>query len=98
MESRFDHAGGWVRPPRPVDEALAASEVRTRIEKCLEDLPETQRAAFRLREVDGFSTPEICEILEITRTNLGVLLYRARNRLRECLESKGVTGSRDLEP
>ncbi len=45
-----------------------------------------------LGEVEGLDTDEICKILEVTRTNLGVLLYRARNRLRECLESKGVRG------
>ena len=48
--------------------------------------------AFVLREVEDLSTVEICKILDVTRTNLGVLLYRARNRLRECLESKGIKG------
>ena len=33
---------------------------------------------------------EICNILDVSRTNLGVLLYRGRNGLRECLEAKGV--------
>ena len=32
----------------------------------------------------------ICKILDVTHTNLGVLLYRVRNRLRECLEARGV--------
>ena len=45
--------------------------------------------AFVLREIEGLATPEICKILEVTRTNLGVMLYRVRNRLRECLEAKG---------
>ncbi len=48
--------------------------------------------AFILREVQEFESKEICKILEVTVTNLGVLLYRARNRLRECLEAKGVRG------
>ncbi len=42
-----------------------------------------------LREVEGLETKEICNALDITGTNLGVILYRARNRLRECLESRG---------
>ena len=46
--------------------------------------------AFVLREVQGYATDEICKILSVTVTNLGVMLYRARNRLRECLEAKGV--------
>ena len=45
--------------------------------------------AFVLRELEGLTTEEICKILDVNRTNLGVLLYRSRNRLRECLETKG---------
>jgi hypothetical protein len=52
-----------------------------------------QRLAFLLREVEGLETKETCKILEVTRTNLGVLLYRARNRLRACLERLGIEGS-----
>jgi len=37
-------------------------------------------------------TEEICKILDVTRTNLGVMLFRSRNRLRECLEQKGIVG------
>jgi hypothetical protein len=33
-------------------------------------------------------TDQVCKILDISRTNLFVLVYRARNRLRECLEEK----------
>ena len=45
---------------------------------------------FNLREIEGMDTEEICKILEVTRTNLGVLLDRVRNRLRECLEARGI--------
>ena len=65
-------------------------EIRDRLRVCLEELPGKQRSVFLLREVEGFETPEICKILEVSRTNLGVLLFRARNRLRECLEARGV--------
>ncbi len=46
--------------------------------------------AFVLREVEELGTEEICKILDVTRTNLGVLLHRVRMRLRECLETKGL--------
>ena len=49
-----------------------------------------RRRAFVLCEVEGMDTQEICKILEVTRTKLGVLLHRVRNRLRECLEAKGI--------
>lgn len=92
MESRFRPDGRWLKPPRPMEDRLHDVEVREHIDRCLESLPLRQRMAFGLREVEGLITEEICKILEVSRTNFGVLLYRARNRLRECLESKGVEG------
>ena len=77
---------------RPVDAEVYASEVRREIEDCLNAVPTNQRMAFVLREVQELDTEEICKILEVTRTNLGVLLHRARARLRACLENKGIRG------
>lgn len=90
MESRFDAHGAWVRPPQAADAALEARHVRDEINDCLQNAPYKQRMAFVLREVEGLTTAEICKILDVSDTNLGVLLYRVRNRLRECLEAKGV--------
>ena len=95
MEARFDQDGNWSRPPQTPSDALAASEVRRLLGGCLEGVPDRQRLAFTLREVEGFETEEICKILDVSANNLGVLLYRARNRLRECLESKGMGGIDD---
>ncbi len=50
----------------------------------------TLGGAFVLREFEELGTEEICKILDLTRTNLGVLLHGVRNRLRECLETKGI--------
>jgi RNA polymerase sigma-70 factor (ECF subfamily) len=93
MERRFNTDGMWMRPPRPADAELYGSEIRTHLEECLERVPRQQRIAFMLREVEGYTTKEICKILEVSRTNLGAMLHRCRNRLRECLESKGIEGS-----
>ena len=90
MESRFDGTGSWSRPPS-ADAGVFGREIRERTAECLENVPPKQRLAFVLREVEGLETDEISKILEVTITNLGVMLYRIRNRLRECLESKGVT-------
>ncbi len=90
MESRFSADGHWHTPPRPIDERFHDGEVREQIDGCLEGLSLNQRMAFVLRESEGPTTEEIGKILDVSRTNLGVLLYRARNRLRECLEAKGV--------
>ena len=90
FEQRFDDVGSWTRPPLPVDAKVYDAEVRQGIDSCLDRVPTNQRMAFVLREIEGMNTQEICKILEVTRTNLGVLLYRVRNRLRECLEAKGI--------
>ncbi len=91
MESRFDARGSWSRPPS-AESAVYGSEVRKHTADCLDTAPERQRMAFILREVEGLDSEEICNILEVSATNLGVMLYRVRNRLRECLESKGIRG------
>jgi RNA polymerase sigma-70 factor (ECF subfamily) len=88
FESRFDPTGSWSRPPQGPDDHLFAKEARQEIGDCLEAAPEQQRMAFLFREVDGLSTQEICKILEVSATNLGVMLHRVRNRLRDCLETK----------
>lgn len=95
VDARFDAGGTWVRPPRGPEEALARGEFRHQLKACLDSLPDRQRLAFSLREVEGFGTDEVCNILDVSANNLGVLLFRARNRLRECLESKGFQGSGD---
>jgi len=97
VEQRFKADGSWMHPPRPVDAQLHDAEVRERIEDCLDTVPIQQRMAFTLREVEGLGSEEMCNILGVTRTNLGVLLYRVRNRLRSCLEAKGVRGRRDAQ-
>ncbi len=90
VDQRFNADGKWISPPRPVDQELYESEVMGLLDDCLETVPDQQRMAFVLREVEDMETPEICNVLDVTSTNLWVLLFRARNRLRECLESKGV--------
>ena len=90
FEGRFDVSGSWSTPPRPVDTVLHHKEVETEIFACLDAAPLRQTLAFILREVEELSTEDICDVLGITRTNLGVMLHRIRNRVRGCLESKGV--------
>jgi RNA polymerase sigma-70 factor (ECF subfamily) len=53
---------------------------------CLAPLPARAASAFTLREVDGLSSEEICELLGIKVNNLWVMLHRARLHLRNCLE------------
>ena len=66
------------------------------IRDCMDGLPGNQQEAFVLREVEGLDTTEICKIVDVSVTNLGVLMHRARARLRECLEKR--LGRTKIEP
>ncbi len=89
FESRFDGNGKWTRPPADLERLLLSKEIGEIIRGCMNGLPVNQREAFVLREIEGLDTGEICKILEVSVTNFGVLMHRARARLRECLEGKG---------
>lgn len=89
FESRFDSSGKWTRPPDDLERLFLSKEAGELIGACMEGLPANQRSAFVLKEVEGVESSEICKILGVTVTNFGVLMHRARLRLRECLEAKG---------
>jgi len=97
VEQRFDERGGWQRPPRRVDAGVHEEDLRNQIDDCMEGVPMSSQLALVLREVEGFSTEEICDILKLTRTHLGVALHRGRNRIRECLEAMGLRSSADAK-
>ncbi len=86
----FDQKGSWnVKPDRwDADPAalLQQEEFRQILERCLSGLPDRQADAFSLRVMEQNSTEEVRNILEVTATNLGVILHRARAGLRRCLE------------
>lgn len=88
-DHRLERAGGgptleeWADSPSTLLENQRFWEV---FGGCLDGLPEAHRRAFSLREIDGYKGDEICKILDITSTNLWVMLHRARHKLRACLE------------
>ncbi len=90
FESAFDSRGRWSRPPRSPAAKLEAQEVGSMISDCMKSAPTNQRLAFLLKEAEGLSSEEICKILDVSPTNLGVMLHRFRNRVRNCLQDKGV--------
>jgi RNA polymerase sigma-70 factor (ECF subfamily) len=84
----FSPEGWWKRPPPDPAQLLSRKQTRTAIEDCLEGLSSNQKEAFLLREVEGEDSASICNILDVSITNLGVLLFRAKEKLRQCLEGK----------
>ena len=90
-DDAFDHRGHWqsaVGAWSNPDRALEQEAFLTTLERCIEALPERAGEAFRLRELHGLDTEEICAALDIdTPNNLFVILSRARMRLRDCLSA-----------
>ena len=81
----------WALPPREwgrsPEELLLSSETRGRILKAIEALPPSQREVITLRDIDQWTSDEVCNALGITETNQRVLLHRARSSVRRALES-----------
>ena len=89
FEAQFDSRGQWLSPPAQPDAQVHAEQAGTAIASCLEALPDGQREVFQLRQVEELSAAEVSKITGQTITHIGVLLHRARLRLRVCLEGKG---------
>lgn len=91
-ESLFDNRGFWKIDPRifgsDPSAALERREFWTAFRKCLDALPERQADAFVLREIDEKSSEEICKDLDVSSSNLWVLLHRARLRLANCMKGR----------
>lgn len=86
MESRFAENDHWSNPISEPERFVNQSQMIDIIKKCMEGLPVQQKAAFTLKVVQERDTEEICNILDVTNTNLRQLLFRGKNRLRECVE------------
>jgi len=89
----FRPNGHWQPVSRPAawshpQEALDQTQFWRVFELCLDQLPVKQGRAFMMREFIEMSTEEICLEMDVSLTNLNVLLHRARMRLRECLNIK----------
>jgi RNA polymerase sigma-70 factor, ECF subfamily len=92
IESTWFAAGGaWASPVEPWPEAadarIDATALMSRLREALDELPDTQRLVVTLRDVEGLSSSEVCEVLSINEVNQRVLLHRGRNRLRSSLDS-----------
>ena len=94
--SRFhqsgEWAGHWAFPPQPWDDQtpeklLASQQAVNAMNQAIEALPATLKEVLIWCDVEGIEANEACEILKITKTNLYVRLHRARERVRQAVES-----------
>jgi len=91
-ESLFEAQGGhWREMPKDwgsPEAQLGQRQFFEVLEACMDQLPPAQGRVFMMREWLELGTDEICMELQITSTNLWVLLHRARLRLRGCLQQR----------
>jgi RNA polymerase sigma-70 factor (ECF subfamily) len=91
---RFQHddeawPGHWATPPRPwqkPERRLLSLEAREQLKQALARLPERQRLIVVLRDIEGLSAEEVCDLLGLSQENQRVLLHRGRSRVRAFLE------------
>lgn len=90
-QSLFDAKGNWRSDPRILgtqpDALLLRAEFWQILRQCLSGLPQRQADVFTLREMEGIASEEICKELDLSPSNLWVLLHRARMRLSACIKS-----------
>jgi RNA polymerase sigma-70 factor, ECF subfamily len=81
--------GHWATPPRPwqkPERRLLSLEAREQLKDALAQLPARQRLIVGLRDVEGLSAEEVCNLFGLSQANQRVLLHRGRSRLRSVLE------------
>lgn len=83
-------AGHWSTKPQDwsetPEERLLSDETLTCVQTAVAALPANQREVITLRDIDGWTSAEVCNLLAISETNQRVLLHRARSKVRQALE------------
>jgi RNA polymerase sigma-70 factor (ECF subfamily) len=84
--------GHWASPPARWDELpqehLEGRETLATLSRAIDALPAIQRRVIVLRDIEGWPSEEVCELLAISEGNQRVLLHRARSKVRQALESE----------
>ncbi len=81
----------WALPPQSWGESpekrLLSQETQAHLREAIAALPPAQREVITLRDIEQWTSQEVCNALGISETNQRVLLHRARSRVRRSLES-----------
>lgn len=91
VAARLDSRGHWNEPPQSWDDPSGTLDRQALARVAVEEmraLGETQQAVLRLRDVEGFDTAEVADMLAITEINVRVTLHRARTTLRQRIETR----------
>ncbi len=91
IDNLFDARGKWINPLQTwgnPEQLMNDSQFLTTLNHCLSKLNPIMSQIFTLKEITGQTSSEICKELDITATNYNVILYRARMRLRQCIDNR----------
>jgi len=81
-----DWAAPTVDPGSSPEQSLLTKELGERLRTVIHTLPSNLKTVLWLRDVEGWSSEDVCNALAIQETNQRVLLHRARSRARAALE------------
>jgi RNA polymerase sigma-70 factor, ECF subfamily len=88
--ARFTSEGAWTSAPADwrddPETALDSAEALRVAREAIDELPERQKIVITLRDLEGLSSDEVRNVLDLTETNQRVLLHRARTKVRKALE------------
>jgi RNA polymerase sigma-70 factor (ECF subfamily) len=90
LDALFLEDGHWCTPPpawQQPEQALEQRQFFETLQECVERMPPRIGRVFMMREWLEQDVSDICTELGITPNYCGVLLYRARMQLRECIEA-----------
>lgn len=87
-----ENTGDWLEEKVPqswenaTEKNIENNELKNQLERCINSLPEKYAMVFRLKTIENFGTEEICKELNITASNLWVIIHRARTQLQKCMK------------
>ncbi|GGK33409.1 ECF RNA polymerase sigma factor SigX [Yeosuana aromativorans] len=87
-----ENEGDWLEEQvadpfdKTAEDTIQNEELGDAIYNCLSKLPEKQAEVFRMKTIEGYETEVICNELNITASNLWVIIHRARTAMAACLE------------
>lgn len=90
LQPEFDRLDCRIERPwtelASLQEIMESEELRARVNEGIDALPDAYRIVLQLRDVEGYDTSEVAELLEISNANVKVRLHRARAALKKLLE------------
>ena len=82
----IDIVSGWMKSDLTADRELHLKETLKELMKAMDQLPENQRVAYTLSKVEGYTNPEIAEIMQTSTPAIEVLISRAKSKLIQVLQ------------